>query len=168
MYESSAESSFSATLTFLIRSTTMTPQTQLLKSRGIRPTPVRILVLRALQKKDCALSLMALETELETVDRSSIFRTLNLFLEQHIVHQVEDGSGQTKFALCEEHCRCGEEHAHELSDFHVHFYCERCQRTLCLHDVAIPDVDLPAGFLLSSANFVLKGICAECQPQPND
>ena len=144
----------------------MSPQIQLLKSRNIRPTPVRILVLRALQEKDCALSLMALETELKTVDRSSIFRTLNLFLEHHLVHQVEDGSGQTKFALCEEHCRCGEEHEHALSDFHVHFYCEHSQRTMCLHDVAIPDVALPEGFTLSSATFVLKGICAECQRQP--
>ena len=144
----------------------MSPLIQLLKSRSIRPTPVRILVLRALQEQDCAVSLMALEAELKTVDRSSIFRTLNLFLEQHLVHQVEDGSGQTKFALCEEHCRCGEEHEHALSDFHVHFYCEHCQRTMCLHDVAIPDVALPEGFTLSSANFVLKGICAECQLQP--
>jgi Fur family ferric uptake transcriptional regulator len=47
----------------------------------------------------------------------------------------------------------------------VHFYCEHCQRTMCLHDVAIPDVALPEGFTLSSANFVLKGICAECQQQ---
>jgi Fur family ferric uptake transcriptional regulator len=37
---------------------------------------------------------------------------------------------------------------------------------MCLHDVAIPDVALPEGFTLSSANFVLKGICAECQQQP--
>jgi Fur family ferric uptake transcriptional regulator len=66
----------------------MSPQIQLLKSRSIRPTPVRILVLRALQEQDCAVSLMALEAELKTVDRSSIFRTLNLFLEQHLVHQV--------------------------------------------------------------------------------
>ena len=140
----------------------MTPQTQLLHSRGIRPTPVRILVLRALQENDCAVSLMTLEAELKTVDRSSIFRTLNLFLEQHLVHQVEDGSGQTKFALCEEHCRSGAHHEKMLSDFHVHFYCEQCQRTLCLHDVAIPDVELPKGFMLTSANFVLKGVCAEC------
>lgn len=141
----------------------MVAQTQILKSHGIRPTAVRILVLRALQEKDCAMSLVALETDLQTVDRSSIFRTLNLFLEHHIVHQVEDGSGQTKFALCEEHCRCGEEHEHSLSDFHVHFYCEQCQRTQCLHDIPIPEVELPADFVLTSANFVLKGICADCK-----
>lgn len=142
----------------------MTLQIQILEEHGIRPTPVRMLVLRALQEADCAVSLMALEAELETVDRSSIFRTLNLFLDNHIVHQVEDGTGQTKFALCEEHCRCGEEHEHHLSDFHVHFFCEKCQRTLCLHEVPIPEVILPPGFSLSSANFVLKGICADCQP----
>jgi Fur family ferric uptake transcriptional regulator len=141
----------------------MSPQIQLLNSRGIRPTPVRILVLRTLQEKDCAVSLMTLEAELQTVDRSSIFRTLTLFLDQHIVHQVEDGSGQTKYALCEKNCRCGESHDHQLSDFHVHFYCENCRRTMCLHDVAVPEVVLPKGFTLNSANFVLKGLCAECQ-----
>lgn len=142
----------------------MSELSQYLNSKGIRPTAVRILVLRALQQQQqSAVSMADLEEVLQTVDRSSVFRTLNLFLEHHVVHQVEDGTGQTKYALCEEKCRCGAHHEHLLSDFHVHFYCEHCRRTICLPDIAIPNVAMPEGFTLSAANFVLKGTCAACQ-----
>ena len=72
----------------------MSELSQYLNNRGIRPTAVRILVLRALQQQQqSAVSMADLEEVLQTVDRSSVFRTLNLFLEHHVVHQVEDGTG---------------------------------------------------------------------------
>ena len=48
--------------------------------RHIKPTSVRVLVLNELERADCALSLSDLEARLVTVDKSSIFRTLTLFL----------------------------------------------------------------------------------------
>ena len=71
----------------------------LLESRQIKPTAVRLLVLSALEKAECALSLSDLEARLGTVDKSSIFRTLSLFLNHHLVHTVEDGSGMLKLSL---------------------------------------------------------------------
>lgn len=134
----------------------------LLEQRDIKPTAVRLLVLNALQKADCALSLSDLEARLGTVDKSSIFRTLTLFLAHHLVHGVEDGSGMLKYALCDPGCRCGEEHHHGLDDLHTHFRCEGCNRTFCLRGLPVPSVPLPAGFALISANYVLVGLCPEC------
>ena len=59
---------------------------------GIRPSPVRTLLLRALDEADGPLSSQELEGVLETVNRSSITRTLALFLKVGLVHSVEDGS----------------------------------------------------------------------------
>ena len=53
-----------------------------LEKKGVKPTAVRILVLKAMLESPCALSLIELETLLGTVDRSTIFRTLNHFLEK--------------------------------------------------------------------------------------
>lgn len=130
--------------------------------RGVRPTALRLLVLRALVEADCALSLTDLEARLMTVDKSTIFRSLTLFLEHHLVHAVEDGTGQTKYALCDDDCHCGEDIHAGLSNLHTHFFCERCRRTFCLRGLPVPAVDLPEGFHLHTANYVLKGLCPTC------
>lgn len=138
------------------------PDISLLEQRGIKPTAVRLLVLAALERADCALSLTELEARMGTVDKSSIFRSLTLFLAHHLVHVVEDGTGMQKYALCSPDCHCGEEHHAGLSDLHTHFRCERCHRTFCLRGLPVPSVPLPEGFTLTSANYVLVGICPEC------
>lgn len=135
---------------------------ELLSQRDIKPTAVRILVFGALLKADCAVSLSDLEARLVTVDKSSIFRTLTLFLSHHLVHTVEDGSGMLKYALCPPSCHCGEAGHVGLSDLHTHFRCERCCRTFCLRGLPVPSVPLPEGFTLTSANYVLVGLCPEC------
>lgn len=135
---------------------------RMLLHRDIRPTALRLLILRALRQADCALSLGDLEARLGTVDKSTIFRTLSLFAKHHLVHVVEDGSGHAKYALCEEDCRCGEDVHAGFSDLHTHFFCERCRRTFCLRGLPVPEVTLPEGFHLHTANYVLKGLCPGC------
>lgn len=134
----------------------------ILEQRNIKPTAVRLLVLNALKKAECALSLTDLEARLGTVDKSSIFRTLTLFLSHHLIHGIEDGSGQLKYALCPPQCHCGEAEVCSLSDLHTHFRCQRCGKTFCLRGLPVPRVPLPDGFELTSANYVLVGYCPDC------
>lgn len=126
-------------------------------ARGIKPSPVRILILRALAEAGRPLSSQDLETRLDTVDRSSITRTLSLFSDRHMIHKVDDGSGSTKYELCLAH-----DHNHGDKDLHPHFHCLRCGITYCLDTVAIPKVPLPEGFEPATANYVIKGLCPKC------
>lgn len=86
-----------------------------LEKKGVKPTAVRILVLKAMMEASCAVSLIELETMLATVDRSTIFRTLNLFLAHHLVHDIEDGSGSLKYEVCPDEDTCS------VDDMHTHF-----------------------------------------------
>lgn len=138
------------------------PEESKLARRGIRPTAGRLLVLRALTEAGCALSLADCEARLPTMERSTVFRALSAFAEHHLVHHVDDGTGQTKYALCPDTCSCGEAAADDPRDLHVHFVCERCRRTLCLSDVPVPVPDLPEGFVMHTAGYVLHGVCADC------
>lgn len=70
--------------------------------RDIRPTAIRVLVLRTLLEMKQAMSVSDLEAQLDTVDKSTIFRTLTLFLSHHLIHGVDDGSGTLKYAVCDE------------------------------------------------------------------
>ena len=127
-----------------------------LESRGVKATATRLLVYRALCGHHRALSLRELDDELDTVDRSTIFRTLTLLLEHHLVHVIEDGTGVAKYEVCE-----GEEHC-TPDDQHIHFFCTRCQQTFCFHTIPIPTITLPEGFRMTGGNYLVKGLCPNC------
>ena len=131
-----------------------------LESRGVKPTSTRLLVYRALAGHHHPMSLRELDDVLDTVDRSSIFRTLTLFLGNHLVHAIEDGSGMAKYEICEGHDDCS------LEDQHVHFYCHRCQRTFCFHSMHIPSITMPEGFEAEGVTFLVKGVCPDCARLP--
>lgn len=124
--------------------------------KGVRPTATRILVLRELLDCSNPVSLAELEGKLKTVDRSTIFRAITLFLEHHIIHGFEDGSGSMKYEVCPDSHHC------HMEDMHAHFYCESCHRTFCLDDISPSVVKLPEGFVASGINFMVKGLCKAC------
>lgn len=127
-----------------------------LKKRNIKPTASRLLIFKAMQQFDKAFSLTDLETELGTVNKSTIFRTLTLFHDHLLIHTIDDGSGSMKYSICSDSCMCS------LEDMHVHFTCTHCENTYCLESISIPSIQLPEKFLLESINFVMKGLCNQC------
>lgn len=135
---------------------------QLLEQKEVKPTVVRVLVARELAKGDMAMSLSDLEMRLGSVDKSSIFRALSVFLGHHVVHRVDDGTGQSKYALWPKDSRSGMDIHHAFEDEHIHFHCERCGHTYCLPDIPLPEVKLPEGFHVHDANMVFTGLCPDC------
>ena len=102
-----------------------------LAKRDIKPTAIRLLILKSMMEAGRAVSQLDLETLLDTVDKSTISRTITLFLSHHLIHSIDDGSGSWKYAVCDDSCNC------VLKDLHSHFYCEKCHRTFCLEKIHI-------------------------------
>lgn len=127
-----------------------------LKQRGIRVTAVRLLVAQSLHDANGMLTLADLEMVLNPVPKSSISRALHLFVDKHIVHCVEDGSGLFRYELCDSEKVCG------IEDLHTHFYCEKCHSIHCLKTIRIPVVEMPNGFEMHSVNYMIKGFCDKC------
>ena len=127
-----------------------------LAEHGIRPTSVRILVMRAIMQRKGVFCLYDIEADVPTLDRSSIFRALRLFTQHHLLHEIDDGSGFCKYCLCQ--CK---DHNHHLN--HVHFTCTKCGKTFCIEEQKIPVVTLPEGFVQEEAEYVIKGICPDCK-----
>ncbi|MCD7709840.1 MAG: transcriptional repressor [Porphyromonadaceae bacterium] len=130
--------------------------TDILLHHGIRPTAVRILMYKEMQKFRDTFSMTDLEDSLESVDKSTIFRTLTLFARYHLVHEIEDGSGSKKYCLCHS-LVCS------LDELHCHFYCESCHKTFCLDHTHIPIVRYPQGFELQKIDYLLRGLCPVCR-----
>lgn len=129
-----------------------------LKTKDVRLTAMRLLVLRFLQEQSVATSLTDIENTFDKSERTTLYRTLKTFKEKGIVHQIDDGTGIAKFALCEEKCNCDLE-----TDLHLHFHCNTCNETQCLTEQKIPHINLPKGFTAEDANLVVKGTCNKCQ-----
>lgn len=127
-----------------------------LEERGVKPTPNRIIVLREIISEGRPVCLVDLESKLDTLDRSSIFRVLTLLAEADILHAIEDGSGSMKYELCQG------SHGHSTADMHCHFHCTECGATFCLEEIKVPDLALPEGFTARSVNHLIKGLCPDC------
>lgn len=128
-----------------------------LDSNGIRPTVMRILIYKYMAEKNNALALADVEQAFQKAERTTLYRTIKTFEEKGIVHQIDDGTGVLKYALCEPGCNC------EIDrDLHLHFHCNSCDKTICLTQHKIPHINLPEGFMAEDANLVVKGICDSC------
>ncbi len=118
---------------------------------------MRILIYKYLAEKEAATSLTHIETAFAKADRTTLYRTLKTFEDKGVVHQIDDGTGIQKYALCETGCNCELE-----QDLHLHFHCNNCNETICLTEHKIPHINLPDGYVAEDANLVLKGICEKC------
>jgi len=130
---------------------------QQLERHGIKPTSNRIVVVRALESAGRPLSLSELESKIQTIDKSGVFRALTLFRQHHLVHVIEDGGDGVRYELCHSH------HVDSDDDVHAHFYCEKCKRTYCFDDIKIPPVAIPGGFVVNAVNYMMKGVCPQCR-----
>jgi len=129
----------------------------LMERHGVKPTANRIVIASQLASAGRPMSMGELEDAVSTIDKSNISRALAVFRSAHMVHVIEDGSDSVRYELCLS------DHEHDDNDVHVHFYCERCGKTFCLHDIPVPPVSLPEGWDSHTVNYLLKGICPDCR-----
>ena len=128
-----------------------------LKDKGVRPTAARILILQKLSEQTYPISLLELEAQLETLDKSTISRSLAILLEHHAIHAFEDGSGSMKYEICR-----SDTETCFIENRHIHFYCEVCHKTYCMDHIKIPVVQLPEGFTLEVTRLCTNGAKNAC------
>lgn len=131
---------------------------KILVEKGVRITAMRLLVLEALLKQEGAVGLNELEQLLPRSDRITIYRTLRTFSQSGIIHPIENGSAEVKYALCKTFCT-----AYEHLDRHPHFHCRECNRIFCLESIQIPMLQFPVGYQAEEITMTVKGICLNCQ-----
>ncbi|CAN5489160.1 hypothetical protein BH11BAC3_BH11BAC3_24530 [soil metagenome] len=94
----------------------------------------------------------------EMFDRVTVYRTLQTFVEKGIIHLIPTKDNSILYALCKDNCEEGHHH-----DNHVHFICDKCNKTICLEEVTIPTVKLPKDFEPKHAEMIVNGTCGDCK-----
>lgn len=135
------------------------PVKEVLKRNRLSVTESRMQILSLFYNAPGALAHADIEKNTgDKIDRVTIYRTLQTFEEKGIIHTIPTADNSVKYALCREACAEGHHH-----DNHVHFVCTNCGKTICLEDVLVPEVKLPAGFKPTQAQMVVNGLCKDCQ-----
>lgn len=120
-----------------------------------RNTPTKEAILDLLINSNKALSHDAIEKHLDIkINRATIYRILNRFCEDEIIHRIVAGDGKQYFAICK---KCKETEA--VLD-HFHFRCVSCDTIECL---SVPvNYSAPEGYEVQNTNCILVGVCKDC------
>jgi len=125
---------------------------------GHRVTPQRVMILDAVCEGGGHTTLKQVYFRLQrmddTIDRSSVYRTLKLFVALGLVVAAETPRGETVYEI-------------PKPKKHHHLLCRQCGKEEEIgHEVMqgmIEQVGLRYGFDIEDDHLVLHGVCAECK-----
>jgi len=120
-----------------------------------RNTATQEAVLAVLTTKRLAMSQDAIVKKMDVdADRATIYRILNRFCEDEIVHKIVADDGKQYFAVC---IKCDDE---VIPRNHFHFRCTKCETIECLP--ALVEFSVPEKYTVQQMNCVLVGVCKDC------
>ncbi|MBT29337.1 MAG: transcriptional regulator [Thalassobius sp.] len=115
-----------------------------------RNTNIQTAILNHLKKTKKALSHEMIESEMKgSVNRATIYRALNRFHEDGLVHKVQADDGKQYFTINT-----------DCEDDHFHFRCTNCGKVECLEQEI--KIELPEGYTCANINAIVSGLCAGC------
>lgn len=129
---------------------------KILKNAGLKNTRQRKIILELLLSRGTPLSHGEILPMLgESLDRVTLYRTLDALKGAGVVHQVQGVDGVWRFCAHD-----GE--ADGCPGNHPHFLCLDCGKMFCLTDQTMPRVDVPDSVEVEGKQFVVYGRCGEC------
>ena len=129
------------------------------RERGLRLTPQRELILRLLE--ECSGHVVPEEIyqrvheQLPMVNRSTVYRTLDVLEGLGLVRHSHDGTGAARYHLGE--------YPH-----HLHLFCHRCGQLVEVDDLQVVEPVIAAlreryDFAADLTHFPISGLCRDCQ-----
>ncbi len=122
-----------------------------------RKTKSQEAILTILKDSKLALNHDMLQAKLKSkMDRATIYRILNRFSEDGLIHKIIGDDGKQYFAIC---INCGEQnksHSHN----HLHFRCLKCGKVECLNNDI--EISLPKEYTSKTFNGFISGYCNHC------
>ena len=131
---------------------------EILKTHRLYYTSTRSEILSILIASKLALSMMEIREQLvHKCNRVTLYRNLKLFTKEGILHQIHVDGQVSKYVLPDSVV------TPEISyTEHLHFKCTCCKQVKCLTGYNLDGIELPEGYKMSGANFVVFGVCNIC------
>lgn len=120
-----------------------------------RNTPTKDAVLEVLAETGQAMSQDAIEQKIDIdINRATIYRVLNRFCDDGVLHRIVAEDGKQYFALCNKNEK------KTLAEHHFHFRCTKCDTIVCLPFEV--NYALPEDYSVNTVNCILTGTCKKC------
>ncbi|HUH18605.1 Fur family transcriptional regulator [Albibacterium sp.] len=120
-----------------------------------RNTATKEAVMAVLTNSGRAMSQDAIMKQMDVdANRATIYRILNRFCEDEVVHKIVADDGKQYFAVC---VKCDDV---TVPRDHFHFRCTKCETIECLP--ANVEYSVPEKYTVQQMNCILIGICKDC------
>ena len=128
----------------------------LLRNRRLKVTEVRSQFLALLLQNEKAVSGHEIQSQLESMDRVTLYRTIRTLLDHGVIHKAMVEGNETYYAICKDACEAGD-HKHH----HIHFKCTYCGDIHCLEMHDQMNLNL-AGYRIDQWEVQASGVCESC------
>lgn len=128
----------------------------ILHKAGLKFTPGRAALIELLIHADQPLTQEEISQSLSGtgLNKVTIYRALESFLEAGLVHRLESGDRVWKF----DYCGCG-----HRGHCHPHFICRSCGKIECMREIDLRGVnESKDGYLIEEQEVYFKGLCPKC------
>lgn len=130
----------------------------MLEKHHIKNTPGRIAILEILQKAKKPVDIQFIIEELDkkqaSIDRATVFRIINVFTEQGIVHKLEFSEGKARYELTS-------------LPHHHHVICVNCGIVKDIEDCDVDDLEKKISknleFEIQTHRLEFFGLCKKCK-----
>lgn len=128
-----------------------------LKDVSLHVTPARIAAMKLFESHDTPVDVQHVIDHLQKnlgVDRVTVFRIINTFVEKGILRKLEFQEGKSRYELANK-------------EDHHHLICERCGEIEDVADTVIPSlveqIKKNQQFIVTKHSLEFFGICKHCQ-----
>lgn len=129
---------------------------ELLRGRNLKATTTRLQVLEAISNYKKAIPLSKIQNELHDFDRVTLYRTIQILMENGIIHKALTEEKETFYALCSTSCSS---HLHNHN--HIHFKCSQCHAVTCVQANTPISFTIP-GHTIETFEIEVTGKCISC------
>lgn len=128
---------------------------KILSKNGLRITKPRQVVFAALSANSAPLQIGEIVKQCPSIDRVSVYRTIELFTELHIIESIP----------------LGWKHQYELAGpfkpHHHHIYCTQCGQLIDIHssnlESLVAQLAARYNFTVHTHKFEISGLCKQCR-----
>lgn len=130
---------------------------EILRNHKLKKTSPRVAIIEALQSSPLPMG----EDEISSMmgshyDRTTFYRSALTLEEAGILHRIVIDKQLVKYALNEGR------HNNAVRSNHAHFFCNHCQKLICLENIHPGPYRLPEGFQSQASEVIIKGLCSKC------
>ncbi|MFO8084980.1 MAG: Fur family transcriptional regulator [Desulfobacterales bacterium] len=133
--------------------------TSILENSDLPPTPNRLKILKIIGNNNSPLSaqdIFEILTRTEDINRVTVYRILDLFVEKNIIDRISGGGRSFHYGLA----------PNKNHPSHPHFYCKQCGNLECLNPegVHLEMEEILRTFpgIVDKVEVRLDGICKTC------